>query len=124
LRAIVSADGAVLAHCTAGKDRTGVFIAVLLAAIGVRDDQIMRTYAESSERLGAEFRSEVSTLLGLGSAAAIAEDRLDDLLASPAELIEEVLASIRHDHGTVASFLGTHGFDTAELDELRSKLVD
>lgn len=123
LRTIVSADGAVLAHCTAGKDRTGVFIAVLLAAIGVRDDQIVRTYAESSERLGSDFRSEVSALLNPGTGSAIAEDTLDELLASPAELIEGVLERIRHDHGTVAAFLSSHGYGADELNELRSKLV-
>ena len=31
-------DGAVLVHCTAGKDRTGVFVALLLSAIGVCDE--------------------------------------------------------------------------------------
>ncbi|GAB3605104.1 hypothetical protein GCM10027413_05130 [Conyzicola nivalis] len=123
LRAITSAEGAVLAHCTAGKDRTGVFVALLLAAIGVRDDQIVRTYAESVERLGAEFRSEVSGLLGLHGGATIAEDTLDELLASPAELIEDVLAGIRHDHGTVAAYLAAHGFSYDELSELRRKLV-
>ncbi|PRY64313.1 beta-glucosidase/6-phospho-beta-glucosidase/beta-galactosidase [Glaciihabitans tibetensis] len=126
LRAIASADGAVLAHCTAGKDRTGVFIAVLLAAIGVRDDHIVRTYAESDERLGAEFRSEVMALLHPGSSgnSSFTEDALDDMLASPAELIEEVLETIRHDHGTVATYLAAFGFPSDELAGLRRKLVD
>jgi len=126
LRAIASAGGAVLTHCTAGKDRTGVFVAVLLAALGVRDDHIVRTYAESSDRLGEEFRSEVLALIHPGSSgeSTIAEDTLDDLLASPAELIEEVLESIRHDHGTVAAYLGSHGFSADELADLRHKLVE
>ncbi|KAJ3201780.1 hypothetical protein HDU67_001071 [Dinochytrium kinnereticum] len=32
-------------HCTAGKDRTGVFVAVLLSFLGVEDDIIVRDYA-------------------------------------------------------------------------------
>jgi beta-glucosidase/6-phospho-beta-glucosidase/beta-galactosidase/protein tyrosine/serine phosphatase len=124
LREVASAEGAVLAHCTAGKDRTGVFVAVLLAAIGVRDDQIVRTYAESSERLGRAFRAEVSALLNASGGTTIAEASLDRLLASPAELIEKVLAGIRHDHGTVAAYLAAHGFTSGELGELRRKLVD
>jgi protein tyrosine/serine phosphatase len=125
LRTIASTDGAVLAHCTAGKDRTGVFIAVLLAALGVRDDEIVRTYAESSERLGEEFRSEVSALLRPASSQApdIADTALDELLASPGILITEVLETIRREHGTVVAYLGTLGFSLADVDELRRKLV-
>jgi len=35
----------VLIHCTAGKDRTGIICAVLLSALGVPDDIVVRDYA-------------------------------------------------------------------------------
>lgn len=35
----------LLVHCTAGKDRTGVFVAVLLSMLGVEDDNIADDYA-------------------------------------------------------------------------------
>jgi protein tyrosine/serine phosphatase len=124
LRTIASAERAVLVHCTAGKDRTGIFVAVLLGALGVSDECIVRSYAESNDRLGEGFRSEVSALLGYGAGgSALAEETLDQLLASPAELIEEVLRAIRHDHGTMVAYLEAHGLSQAELADLRRKLV-
>lgn len=38
-------------HCTAGKDRTGFAAALLLHAVGVPDDEVMRDYLETNERL-------------------------------------------------------------------------
>ena len=41
-------DGAVLWHCTQGKDRTGVVAAAILLALGVDRDEIMRDYMRTN----------------------------------------------------------------------------
>ncbi|MEZ3161147.1 family 1 glycosylhydrolase [Microbacterium sp. BWT-B31] len=125
IREVAAAEGALLAHCTAGKDRTGVFIAVLLAALGVRDDDIVRTYAESADRLGDGFLAEVvGDLRGKSPAGApIPDSVINEMLSSPAAYIEEVLASIRHDHCTVAAYLLANGLAGEELRQLRDKLL-
>lgn len=44
-------EGGVLVHCLAGKDRTGLIVALLLSLVGVPDDVIAADYALSSEYL-------------------------------------------------------------------------
>jgi protein-tyrosine phosphatase len=46
------AYGGVLIHCTAGKDRTGLAIALIQAAIGVEAEAIVADYAASHEPAG------------------------------------------------------------------------
>jgi protein-tyrosine phosphatase len=42
-------DGAILWHCAAGKDRTGMCTALFLSALGVSKEDIIANYIESSE---------------------------------------------------------------------------
>lgn len=48
LRAAAKAKGTVLVHCTAGKDRTGWTVAMLMYAIGATDSQVMSEYLRTS----------------------------------------------------------------------------
>ncbi|MGO2112535.1 MAG: family 1 glycosylhydrolase [Pseudoclavibacter sp.] len=123
VRELLASDGAVLAHCTAGKDRTGVLIAVVLGAIDVRDTDIVRTYAESEVRLGEGFHTEVVQMLGGEDAPKLSDEAVAAVLASPADLIVQTLAAIRREHGTVAAYLRAHGLTSEELARLREKLV-
>ena len=51
MRGII-ADQPVLVHCTVGKDRTGVTVALTLAAAGVDDDEaVVADYARTEELL-------------------------------------------------------------------------
>lgn len=53
LQAIVDAPpGAVLVHCHAGKDRTGIVVALALAVAGIDPDVIGVDYGLTAERLG------------------------------------------------------------------------
>src|SRR6185312_10397419 len=42
-----SDDSAVVVHCTAGKDRTGIVVALALLAVGVDRQTVVADYAES-----------------------------------------------------------------------------
>ena len=48
---MATAPGAALVHCAAGKDRTGVVVALALSAVGVRPDAVAADYAATGERL-------------------------------------------------------------------------
>lgn len=51
LRTAAASKGTVLIHCTAGKDRTGWAVAMLMYAIGATDDQVRAEYLRTN---GAE----------------------------------------------------------------------
>ncbi|MGD0376491.1 MAG: tyrosine-protein phosphatase [Streptosporangiaceae bacterium] len=110
-----------LIHCSAGKDRTGLLVALILAAIGVDDDVIAADYALSGSYLLAEPTAamrQVRASTGLGL-------RLDlNLMGSPPEIIIGALARVRGHAGSVAGYLLRHGLTAADLDMLQASLVE
>lgn len=120
--AALSADDAVpaLVHCSAGKDRTGVVIALVLAVLGVPDEVIAADYALSSVYLDPNRTPVIGQLragTGLGAELTAA------LLASPPALILDVLHTTRERAGSVEGYLRAHGLGDAALTRLRSALI-
>jgi protein-tyrosine phosphatase len=109
-----------LVHCTAGKDRTGIVVAVALAAIGVPDHIVAADYALTSLYLDPEHTPTIGHMQessGLG-------DRLTAaLLACPPDLILRTLDRARRQGGTIAGYLGSFGVTDADLTALRAGLV-
>jgi protein-tyrosine phosphatase len=119
-------DGAILWHCRGGKDRTGVVSALVLAALGVRDDEItadfllsnvmIDTHATAAE-LAERFNRELSTSLTAASVFSLAGVRQ--------EWLAELLGRIRDRNGSVTGYLtGPVGLSAADLAELRSRYLD
>jgi protein-tyrosine phosphatase len=48
---LLASDEPTVFHCTAGKDRTGFAAALLLKAVGASDDEVMRDYLLTNERV-------------------------------------------------------------------------
>lgn len=48
---LLESDEPTVFHCTAGKDRTGFAAALLLRALGTPEDEVMRDYLLTNERL-------------------------------------------------------------------------
>jgi protein-tyrosine phosphatase len=117
LRAIINAEpGGVVIHCHAGKDRTGVIVALLLALAGVPDEQIAADYAESQVRLWPLYEQMV--------AAAGGEDKVGFWTkpTATAEMMLTTLAHLRNTYGGVRDYLRGIGLTDAELDQLRRRL--
>ncbi len=56
LRILSEQDGAVLWHCTAGKDRAGLASALTLLALGASMETVMKDYLETNDRIEPEIR--------------------------------------------------------------------
>lgn len=109
-----------LIHCTAGKDRTGLVVALVLDAIGVPDEIIAADYALSGAYLDtgtARAISRIRAVSGVG--------RWLDLgaLGAQPQVIRDALARIRSRWGTVAGYLIGNGLAPAGLENLRAALV-
>jgi protein-tyrosine phosphatase len=117
----VITDQPVLVHCTVGKDRTGVTIAVALAAAGVERDAVVADYARTESLLPVERnRQVVAYLRSLHPEAR----HLEDLATrSPASVMRELLDDVDARYGSAADYLRAHGMTDDEVTELRRVLL-
>jgi protein-tyrosine phosphatase len=118
LRSVAAADGAALVHCAAGKDRTGVVVALALTAVGVRPQDVVADYAATGERI----TGIVERLRRSPTYAA-------DINSKPAEehrpwpqTMTAFLEQVRARYGGVSGWLAGHGFGQDDLGLLHARL--
>ncbi|MFV0259857.1 MAG: tyrosine-protein phosphatase [Acidimicrobiales bacterium] len=111
-----------LVHCTAGKDRTGVVVALTLDLLGVADELIIGDYAVSAGFLGPAFVAHVGLDRPAGADGGNDEATMADMLSSPPELIRDTLNDVRRRYGSVEQYLLDHGLDAGTPDRLRAAL--
>jgi protein-tyrosine phosphatase len=112
---------ALLLHCTAGKDRTGVATALMLDVAGVRREAIVADYAASARNLAASWGARIADLLA-HSDVPIPEDAVQLATATPPEVMETTLAWLDEQGGS-AAYLRRGGLDDAELQAVRRVLT-
>ena len=114
------ADGAVLIHCAAGKDRTGLISALLLGLVDVPADTIAADYALTAELLRPRERE---WLAGLPPEERAEREAMLARFAPTAEVMLEVLDGLTERHGGVVPYLRSAGLDAGDLERLRRRLV-
>lgn len=112
---------AVLVHCTAGKDRTGVATALLLRAAGAERSAVVADYASSAANLeGAWAEGMYAMLTQFGIPLTPALQTL--VTGSPADQIERALDWVE-EQGGAAAYLQSGGLADEELAALRERLA-
>jgi protein-tyrosine phosphatase len=111
--------GVVLVHCAAGKDRTGLVAALLLALAGVPDETVAADYAMTGEAL----RPQLEAWLDSDPAGRAEREALLARYAPTAEVMLEVLARLADRYGGVEPYLLEAGVPQADLDRLRDRLL-
>jgi protein-tyrosine phosphatase len=118
-----SGDESVLVHCTAGKDRTGIVIAVALDAVGVDRAEIAADFAQTQQNLSGEWLDAMRIKMRqTRDAAALAAAEIT--LSSTPELILGALERIDRTHGSSAGFLVAHGLEEQDLELLAEVLLE
>lgn len=119
LEQMLSVDGATLVHCHTGKDRTGFTIAMILALVGVSDEDIVADYDLSAP----VFENMMANLeaVGLGvpeSAPAYATH------APSADGMRALLSRLRAEHPSPESYLLNAGVTPELIARARRRLVE
>ncbi len=120
LRLIAYTDGATIVHCAAGKDRTGVVVALALAEVGVERDSIVADYARSAERIEDIF----DRLRGTRTYAEDMAHSDADKHAPRASTIERLFNALDAEHSGPGGWLRANGWTEADAVALRAKLLD
>ena len=110
-----SSPGPLLFHCVAGKDRTGIIAALLLALADVEPDSIAQDYALSTEQLREAYLIRYAST---GDAAAIIEH-----LRCPEVGVHNMLTYLER-QGGIRAYLADIGLSEAEIAQLRARLRD
>lgn len=113
--------GGTLVHCSAGKDRTGVAVALLLDAVGVSRAAIVADYAATEAHLAGPWAKRALERLeawGIPLVPAL----VDLVTASPPRAIETALEWVDA-RGGAAAYLAGGGLTERELAALRMRMA-
>ncbi|MGL4830988.1 MAG: tyrosine-protein phosphatase [Propionibacteriaceae bacterium] len=122
LHAIIAApSGGVIVHCTAGKDRTGLVIALVLGALGARDDDIADDYTLTRQNFLPYHDAWIESI---DDDPVFKQYLKTHDTNAPREAMVAALAHLDSHYGGIVAYLDQHGFGTADCDALRARLTD
>jgi predicted protein tyrosine phosphatase len=99
----------ILIHCTAGKDRTGVVVAILLRAAGVTRAAVTTDYRATEPALPAILARSAHLTAGMDPTV------VQRLMGAPAQAITAVLDHLDATPGGALGWLATAGADPSSL---------
>lgn len=121
LRVIAEGDHAVVFHCAAGKDRTGILAALVLSSLGVPDEAIVIDYNLSERSLEPWLTWAESN----APEAAQATTTLPPwALRAQVPTMHAFLDALRDRHGSIEGYLADAGVEREVLDTLRARLLE
>ncbi|MDR6868134.1 protein-tyrosine phosphatase [Microbacterium resistens] len=121
---IADADAGVLVHCTAGKDRTGLAIALVLLAVGAEWDAVRTDYSASSENLSGAWTDRIFAMIAAMGLDIPDTPEVRRLMYSTSETgFDAAFEWVRAQHGSVTGYLTDHGLSDEQLTRLRDRLV-
>lgn len=120
-----SASGAMVIHCAAGKDRTGLGCALTLHALGVDEGAILADYEFTNAVLDLDrrlprIRANMEARLG----RSLADEALRPMLGVDADYLHGAFAAIRERAGSLDAYLETTlGVGAPAREALRARYV-
>lgn len=119
LAAIADAPpGAVVVHCHAGKDRTGLVVAFALSLAGVAADVVASDYGRSAVGLRDVYERLVAEI-----ADPQKRDQHLEMWSARPETMTTVLAELDRRHGGVEPYLAAGGLTASQAQAVRDRLL-
>lgn len=119
---LLTSNKAVIVNCTAGKDRTGLGVALVLSALGVPYETIIEDYLLSNTLLDADaLRADA----GMNAAmSALPADVAKPLLGVERAYLDAAFEQINKDYGSVDAYLAQElGVDATARKRLRKRML-
>lgn len=124
--ALLQGEAPLAFNCSAGKDRTGVGAALVLAALGVPRATLFEDYLLSNDhyRPGPEIAAAMSGRHG-DWLLKLRPEMMQVMLLVDASYLEAAFAAIERDHGSVEGYLEQSlGVDRAAREYLRERFTE
>jgi hypothetical protein len=117
LHDLVDSPYPALIHCAAGKDRTGVTVAVLLLAAGVEPEAVVEDYRRTAPNMAGVLERVRYTGRHLPS------ELPAHLLETPEDAIRRVVDRMAAHDGGAAGWLAEHGATSSDLAAWTARLA-
>jgi protein tyrosine/serine phosphatase len=122
-QALATRDGASLLHCLAGKDRTGLGVALIHHLLGVHPDDIMDDYLLTNRAGDVEAR--ISAQSRTMNRTRISDTAMRVILGVDATWLDAAFAAIRERHGSVEAYAqAVLGIGPAQVVAMEARLID
>ena len=124
VESIVDGETPLLVHCTAGKDRTGVLVAILLKAVGVADDVVVADYERSDVfaknlKLRGGIEEQFEEAFGFRPTQAI----IDAMIGIDVQFLNAAFDALTAEWHSIDGYFAAAGIDAALLGRLREMMV-
>lgn len=125
IEAMLAGETPLLIHCTAGKDRTGVLVALFLKLLGASDNDILRDYLlsacfgespENRTRIGKHLERALGCMPGEGV--------VDAVIGVDPAYPEAAFAAVKSRWGSVENYFADAGVDHEVRQRLVARLVE
>jgi protein-tyrosine phosphatase len=114
-----AAPGGVLIHCFAGKDRTGMSVALLLSVAGVSDEDISDDYALTTLNLDGLIRDWLYTIVD-----EVERERMRKLATPSREAMLDTLAYVHERYGSAEQYLLSAGVSAEHIARIKERLLE
>ena len=124
LAGLAAGKGATLINCMAGKDRTGIAVAMLQLATGVHRDDIIEDYllTNTAGDMEARVAAGAETIRAMGGTMDPEVVRV--VMGVEPEYLESMFRTVEERHGSIDAYLEDQlGADAALRESLRQALV-